>query len=93
LPLTSELVKLGVSGVMRALRDQRSFAMATFDQFANQGGAAAGDESEVAVAKAEAEELLRQRADVAQAADFGGGPLGAHPEPAEPAEEDQADSV
>ncbi|MBG6108747.1 hypothetical protein [Frigoribacterium sp. CG_9.8] len=73
--------------------------MATFDQFANQGGAAAGDESEVAVAKAEAEELLRQRADVAQAADFGGGPLGAHPEPAEeeqaaePAEEDKADSV
>ena len=54
--------------------------MATFDQFANQGGAAAGDESEVAAAKAKADELLRQSADAAQAADFGGGPLGAHPE-------------
>lgn len=67
--------------------------MATFDQFANQGGAAAGDESEVADAKAEAEELLRQRADVAQAADFGGGPLGTHPEPAEKDQAGQADSV
>ena len=55
--------------------------MATFDQFANQGGAAAGDEAEAAAAKAEADELLRQTADAAQAADFGGGPLGAHPEP------------
>jgi hypothetical protein len=63
------------------LRDLRSFAMATFDQFANQGGAAAGDESEAAAAQAEADELLRQGADAAQAADFGGGPLGAHPEP------------
>ena len=55
--------------------------MATFDQFANQGGAAAGDESEAAAAQAEADELLRQGADAARAADFGGGPLGAHPEP------------
>ena len=55
--------------------------MATFDQFANQGGAAAGDASEAAAAQAEADELLRQSADTAQAADFGGGPLGAHPEP------------
>lgn len=55
--------------------------MATFDQFANQGGAAAGDEAEAAAAQAEADELLRQTADAAQAADFGGGPLGAHPEP------------
>jgi hypothetical protein len=55
--------------------------MATFDQFANQGGAAAGDESEAAAAQAEADELLRQSADAARAADFGGGPLGAHPEP------------
>ncbi len=54
--------------------------MATFDQFANQGGAAAGDESEAAAAQAEADELLRQSADAAQAADFGGGPLGALPE-------------
>ena len=29
--------------------------MATFDQFANQGGAAAGDESEAAAAQAEAD--------------------------------------
>ena len=55
--------------------------MATFDQFANQGGAAAGDESEVAAAKAEADELLRTSADAAKAADFGGGPLGALAEP------------
>jgi hypothetical protein len=55
--------------------------MATFDQFANQGGAAAGDESEAAAAQAEADELLRKSADAARAADFGGGPLGAHPEP------------
>jgi len=55
--------------------------MATFDQFANQGGAAAGDESEAAAAKAEADELLHQSADASRAADFGGGPLGAHPEP------------
>lgn len=57
--------------------------MATFDQFANQGGAAAGDAEEAAAAKSEAEELLRQSAEAAQAADFGGGPLGAHPEPLE----------
>ncbi|CAN5242529.1 hypothetical protein BH09ACT2_BH09ACT2_10690 [soil metagenome] len=54
--------------------------MATFDQFANQGGAAAGDESEAAAAQAEADALLRRSADAARAADFGGGPLGAHPE-------------
>ena len=73
--------------------------MATFDQFANQGGAAAGDESEVAAAKAEADELLRKSADAAKAADFGGGPLGAlaepgaSEEPAEPAEPPKPDAV
>lgn len=60
--------------------------MATFDQFANQGGAAAGDESEAAAAQAAADDLLRKGAGAAQAADFGGGPLGAHPE-------DEADEV
>jgi hypothetical protein len=55
--------------------------MATFDQFANQGGAAAGDESEAAAAQLAADDLLRQSADAAQAADFGGGPLGALAEP------------
>jgi hypothetical protein len=66
--------------------------MATFDQFANQGGAAAGDESEAAAAQAEADELLRQSAGAAQAADFGGGPLGALVEPNVAAEPDTADS-
>ena len=65
--------------------------MATFDQFANQGGAAAGDESEAAAAQAEADELLRQSAGAAQAADFGGGPLGAHPEPDSSDQPDTAD--
>jgi hypothetical protein len=51
--------------------------MATFDQFANQGGAAAGDAAEAAAAQAEADELLKKSADAAGAADFGGGPLGA----------------
>ncbi len=50
--------------------------MATFDQFANQGGAAAGDETEAAAAQLAADELLRASADAARAADFGGGPLG-----------------
>jgi hypothetical protein len=50
--------------------------MATFDQFANQGGAAAGDAAEAAAAQASADELLKQGADAADAADFGGGPLG-----------------
>lgn len=49
--------------------------MADFDQFANQGGAAAGDPDEVAAARAEAEELLKKSAPAANAADFGGGPL------------------
>ncbi|CAN5543403.1 hypothetical protein BH10ACT4_BH10ACT4_02560 [soil metagenome] len=52
--------------------------MATFDQFANQGGAAAGDESEAAAA---------------QAADFGGGPLGALVEPNVAVEPDTADTA
>lgn len=56
--------------------------MATFDQFANQGGAAAGDETEAAAAQAAADDLLRASADAAEAADFGGGPLGALAEPA-----------
>lgn len=55
--------------------------MATFDQFANQGGAAAGDAADLAAAKSEAEALLRESAEAARAADFGGGPLGAHPDP------------
>jgi hypothetical protein len=63
--------------------------MATFDQFANQGGAAAGDESEAAAAQAAADDLLRQSADAAQAADFGGGPLGAHPESGSESESEQ----
>lgn len=67
--------------------------MATFDQFANQGGAAAGDESEAAAAQAEADELLRQSADAAQAADFGGGPLGALVEPNVAVEPDTADTA
>ncbi|WP_394770699.1 hypothetical protein [Lacisediminihabitans sp.] len=55
--------------------------MATFDQFANQGGAAAGDAAEAAAAQASADELLKQTADAAGAADFGGGPLGELDEP------------
>lgn len=54
--------------------------MATFDQFAGQGGAAAGDEQEAAEAQARADELLKQSADAAEAADFGNGPLGEHDE-------------
>lgn len=57
--------------------------MSTFDQFANQGGAAAGDDAEAAAAQSAADDLLRRSADAAGAADFGGGPLGAHPEPGE----------
>jgi hypothetical protein len=53
----------------------------SFDQFANQGGAAAGDEEEAAAARKKAEELLKESAPAANAADFGGGPLGSHPEP------------
>jgi hypothetical protein len=51
--------------------------MATFDQFANQGGAAAGDAVEAAAAQAAADALLEKSADAAGAADFGSGPLGA----------------
>ena len=54
--------------------------MATFDQFANQGGAAAGDADEAAEALATAAALLKKSAPAASAADFGGGPLGSHPE-------------
>jgi hypothetical protein len=64
--------------------------MATFDQFANQGGAAAGDETEAAAAQVAADDLLRASADAAQAADFGGGPLGALVEPAPGAETEDA---
>lgn len=56
--------------------------MADFDQFANQGGAAAGDPDEAAAARAEAEALLKKTAPAANAADFGGGPL--EPDAAEP---------
>lgn len=59
--------------------------MATFDQFANQGGAAAGDADEVAAARATAAETLKKSAPAARAADFGGGPLGSHPDEPESA--------
>ncbi|MCU1414043.1 MAG: hypothetical protein JWN80_1383 [Microbacteriaceae bacterium] len=52
----------------------------SFDQFANQGGAAAGDEDEAAAALKQADELLKESAEAANGADFGGGPLGSHPE-------------
>ncbi|CAN5161995.1 hypothetical protein BH09ACT1_BH09ACT1_15410 [soil metagenome] len=61
--------------------------MSTFDQFANQGGAAAGDDAEVAEAQREADELLKQSASAADAADFGGGPLGSAPDEPTPADE------
>jgi len=54
--------------------------MSTFDQFANQGGAAAGSPDEAAAAREQADELLKQSAPAAADADFGGGPLGSHPE-------------
>ncbi|MET0991183.1 MAG: hypothetical protein ABWX66_02225 [Lacisediminihabitans sp.] len=54
--------------------------MSTFDQFANQGGAAAGTSEEAAAAREAAAELLLQSAPDADAADFGTGPLGSHPE-------------
>jgi hypothetical protein len=57
--------------------------MADFDQFANQGGAAAGDPEEAAAAQAEADELLKSASE-ADSADFGGEPLGLHAEPSEP---------
>jgi hypothetical protein len=57
--------------------------MATFDQFANQGGAAAGDADEAAEARAKAADVLKKSAPAARAADFGGGPLGSHPEESE----------
>ena len=53
--------------------------MAGFDQFANQGGPAAGDPEEAAAAQAQADELLKS-ANEADSADFGGGPLGSHAE-------------
>ncbi len=52
----------------------------SLDQFANQGGAAAGDEAEAAAARKKADELLKESADAANDADFGTGPLGSHPE-------------
>jgi hypothetical protein len=54
--------------------------MAEFDQFANQGGAAAGDADEAAAARETAAALLKKSAPAANAADFGGEPLGSHPE-------------
>jgi hypothetical protein len=56
--------------------------MADFDQFANQGGAAAGDPEEAAAAHAKADELLKSASE-ANSADFGGGPLGSHAEPSD----------
>lgn len=55
--------------------------MADFDQFANQGGQAAGDPAEAAAAQIEADKLLKKSASAANAADFGGGPLGNADEP------------
>jgi hypothetical protein len=55
----------------------------SFDQFANQGGAAAGDEDEAAAALEKADQLLKDSAPAAMAAEFGGGPLGSHPEEAD----------
>lgn len=57
--------------------------MAEFDQFANQGGAAAGDPDEAAEARKVAAELLKKSAPAADAADFGTEPLGSHPEETE----------
>lgn len=62
--------------------------MSTFDQFANQGGVAAGDDAEAAAAQRDADELLKQSASAADAADFGGGPLGNAPEEDAPEEDD-----
>ncbi len=61
----------------------------SFDQFANQGGAAAGDEEEAAAARREAAKLLKESAPAANAAEFGGGPLGSLAEEGEPADEPQ----
>ncbi|HEY0260199.1 MAG TPA: hypothetical protein VGC18_10145 [Lacisediminihabitans sp.] len=59
--------------------------MGTFDQFANQGGQAAGDPEEAAAAQVKADDLLKKTASAANAADFGGGPLGSNAD-AEPQE-------
>lgn len=50
--------------------------MSTFDQFANQGGSAAGDDTDAAAAQVEADRLLKGSAPAAAAASFGGAPLG-----------------
>ncbi|MCU1421350.1 MAG: hypothetical protein JWN36_1001 [Microbacteriaceae bacterium] len=49
--------------------------MADFDQFANQGGAAAGDPAEAEAALKASQELLEEAAPAASAANFGAGPL------------------
>ena len=49
--------------------------MADFDQFANQGGAAAGDPAEAEAALKASQELLDEAAPAASAAGFGAGPL------------------
>lgn len=59
--------------------------MSTFDQFANQGGAAAGDDAEVAEAQKSANALLKKSVKAANAADFGGGPLGSMADDTNPA--------
>lgn len=60
--------------------------MAEFDQFANQGGQAAGDPAEAAAAQVKADNLLKKSASAARAADFGGDPLGNADESPSPAE-------
>lgn len=62
----------------------------SFDQFANQGGAAAGSEEEAEAARREAAKLLKESAPAANAADFGGEPLGSLAEEGEQSEEGEA---
>ena len=66
--------------------------MADFDQFANQGGRAAGDAEEAAAAQAKADELLRSASE-GDSADFGGGPLGSHGSHAEPESADDTEFI
>ena len=66
--------------------------MAEFDQFANQGGRAAGDPEEAAAAQAKADELLRSAGE-GDSADFGGGPLGSHGSHGSHAEPESADDT
>lgn len=62
--------------------------MADFDQFANQGGAAAGDPAEAEAALKASQELLEGAAPAASAAGFGTGPLENDDESHDDVEED-----